>query len=248
MQSPGKTEQCKELISNADVELDDGKLEDDQIQSSLPFYLEHLFGQRVGGSSQLLADSTSPPPSGPILDSQGFLTSIENATSSRSVISDTPALVDLSSLPLFTTEEPVPEVDIHIPEVGLTNSPVLFPSPDPVNTTQTNTQDLRNPLTGQKAQNSTDIVVSDIPKARVKLQNTDNAGNKASSHFKTPKVPLADVNKTKRGKKRKLSTGKDEYVCPPAATSLKGCSLKQGTVCVLAIVVQGDWLVGIYSI
>lgn len=242
----GKIEKCKEFISSADVETDNGKLEDDQIQSSLPFYLEHLFGQRVGGNSPLLECTTSPSPSGPILDSQGFLTSAGNSTSRDNVISNTRSPINLSSLPSVGTEG-----DDPVPEGGVANSPLLFPSPDPVDTIVTT--DSQNSTTKLViGHDSTDIAISDIPNAPIKLQNTDDACDKVSDYFKTPKARLTGGNKTKRGKKRKLSTGslRDEYVCPPGAVSLKDCSLKdyslkdcflkQGTVSVLAIVVQGQ--------
>ena len=139
--SSGRKENDKKSVCCA---IDSEKLEDDQIQSSLPFYLEHLFGQCVGrGRSQSQTNSyTSSPLSGPILDSQGFLTSTKNNTAStKNRISDTPPLIDLSSLPLVEIGSSVP-----VPEEGVANSPVLFPSPDPMDTVNTVqvTQDQQN--------------------------------------------------------------------------------------------------------
>ncbi|XP_064390305.1 shieldin complex subunit 2-like isoform X3 [Halichondria panicea] len=218
----------------------EGKLEDDQIQCSLPFYLEHLFGQCVGGSTQS-QNTTSSLPNEPILNSQGFLVSTKSNTSNT--VANAPSLISLSSLPRVEEDGLVAGGGEEDPMVE--HSPLLFTSPDHsgtidhLDTNQSNAQDQWiNLQPNIELAIKIDATISDVP-CVTKLNTTDDVCNQIANQSNTATVGQSTkCEKTKRGRKRKLSRGGDEYTCPPRATALKDCSGKQGTVFVLALVVQ----------
>ncbi len=244
--------------SDANEDALEGKLEDDQIQCSLPFYLEHLFGQCVGGSTQSY-NTTTPPHSERILNSQGFIIS---AKSTLNTVDNAPSLISLSSLPCIGEVAGEGEDGLvagggedclvagGVEEDQMVHSPLLFTSPDHsdtidhLDTNQSNVhlrdQSTLEPNIDLHVAIETSIAISDVPCVTT-FKTTTEACNQMPNQSNTAIMGSSTkCEKTKRGRKRKLSKSGDKYTCPPRATALKDCSEKQGTVSVLALVVQGQ--------
>ena len=128
---------------------DKEKLEDDQIQCSLPLYLDHWFGSKLISHVSPTPTETaghSSSPSDPILDSQGFLitgrtvSAVEVGHSKRVSSS----LIHLSSLPRIEEHLCLEEGgggEDHMMSYDredhpkLTHSPLLFTSPEDISDT-----------------------------------------------------------------------------------------------------------------
>ncbi len=215
----------------ADAELGEADVdEDDLIQSSMPLYLDHIFGTSIGFSqkkqhsaensatsfshplSSSSAHRNSQPVIPAILESQGFhtkpFTGDEASSDGRNSDEESSCLPipmqDTMSHPHITSS----------PGNSQQNSLVLFSSPD-----SSECQDTTS--TGKSIR-----------------QNVMVAGTTSADKETTTSIQAK--MKVKQSRKRRRSEAECEYHCPPSCCALRQCTSTNGIVCVIAIVVQGQ--------
>ena len=193
----------------------DEEIEDTQIESSMPFYLDHIFGAHIGASQTLMKNcpNNSSPQVISILDSQGFLTEPlgEVRCCPQNFHASNHSLTIGDNDKQFSGSSNIP-VSSSPPPCGSPNSLVLFPSPTIPAPSNTNI----------KSCNSTKIAPLKTPKSCVHM---------------TP--CLSDRNETSNKWKRKQLLCVEEYMCPSSCTVLAECNTINKTVDVLVLVIQG---------
>lgn len=223
-------------------------VEDNQIQSSLPLYLDHIFGKLVG-YSQSQAEGLSPRYDPPlvhsnsqvvsVLESQGFL--VEESTiagnecmeASGCPLSIRPALLvggickPVSPNTVIASQSSSSPLPVGC---GSQSSEVLF-SP------------LENSISHQRdengSNNSTNISTGHLPCDVAKLGHKES-GVKLQCHSTEQETLPCVINKRKRKQsKTKSVTNFEEYHCPPSCTALAWCVASEKIVDMLAVVVQG---------
>ena len=188
-----------------------GDEEDEVLQSSLPLYLDHIFGASVGFSQTFPGDPPpvhqSPPPPTTILESQGF-----NHTASTCVGGSHALSAGEVRRPVWIPERSPAGRDSQ-------NSMLLFSSPD---------------------DNSQSRDTAAASAGRTDDQSGLKETNSSSSVAKTTARKTAPHGDGKRGKKRKISDLEPEYRCPPSCCPLGDCTSSDRTVSIIAVVVQGQ--------
>ncbi len=203
-----KTVSSHEIATEEEIE------EDTQIQSSIPFYFEHIFGTYLSQTKNPTSIPTCSYETVSVLNSQGFL-SREFETGARNSDSISP-----TSSPPSTCDPP--------------DTPILFPSPE--NTKEYNSISTDNLGATPLNANPSSINVS------IWVEKLTTAPQKSTKECIPP--GLFSKEKTSRNKrKRSMSKSSDEiYNCPPSCTALGECVTLNKTVNLLAIVIQGEYL------
>ena len=219
--------------------------EDSIIQSSLPQYLNHVFGDSIiGGSSE----SKAPPTA---YSSLNCSTSASTCMNMRDIPNHAPLTIqesqgftvaDVSSL--NTTGSAANNLIKNESIAGMELSPLLFNSPPSLPTSSNHSssyilahdsKSLLKPAAHEKSTPASTLSPSCEKPAHTPLPATPSISL----------VTKSNANKlTKR--KRKLSgsrtsTAKTKYTCPPSCVNLDGCvhMKTESIVSILAIVLQG---------
>lgn len=183
--------------------------EDTQIQSSLPFYLDHIFGSRVGFSQNELQVATSVSHEAPPLscgvhsDSQVVLVMESQMSLLRT---------DVVSMSAGSICGPVPS---HPPAVGCGSQP-LFLSPCDG---------------GSGERDAAGSEIGEFPSL--------NDMQQPSKCWPVQHAVANDVKKRKRNCSKAASGIKDGYYCPPSCTPFVECTANDRTVNLLVLVIQG---------
>ena len=217
-------------------------VEDTIIQSSLPQYLDHVFGDRTGSSQSVTTDIQIPPTlnccsttdtpavedgcSGSPPESQGFSVTnvmppnVSRASGGSDNVEKNEGLANVESSPLlFQSPSSPPKVHSNSLSCGAhTNSQTpTFPSPaDKMTHTHTSTC----------TSHSEKHTLHNIPQSSTSMSPA--TGSRCSG---------------KSTRKRRLSSPKPKlkYSCPPSCVSLMECShmKPESIVSILALVLQG---------
>lgn len=220
--------------------------EETQLQSSLPWYLEHVFGTAIGSSqsqqtlsqaqklSQSRGHGHSHSQAVLLAESQGFVIEATD-TSGRLIkkgapgphvisatIEDAPGhLVNSATIEHAFSGGSHKPACLNMPSAvpGSQSSAVLFPLP------QHSASACNMPREG--ASHST----VDLPSATTTKHEVE------TSEAARKRKDVVSVSSRKR--KRSRVADEVNYSCPPSCTPLARCAVREGTVNLLAVVMQG---------
>lgn len=209
--------------------------EDSIIQSSLPQYLNHVFGDSIiGGSSE----SKAPPTAYSSLNCSTSASTCMNMRDDHNLtIQESQGFTVAEVSSLNTTGSAANNLIKNESIAGMELSPLLFNSPPslPNDSSSHDSKSLLKPAAHEKSTPA----------------STLSPSCEKPAHTPLPAIPsISLVTKSNANKltkrKRKLSgsrtsTAKTKYTCPPSCVSLDGCvhMKTESIVSILAIVLQG---------
>ena len=212
----------QEPVANPDMFSQELIEEDNNIQSSMPQYFDHVFGD--GGNSQSISqsyvhvgvkDSPSHAPLA-IQESQGFTVVSTSLPADNIIIkSESTTAGNECSPVLFSSPTTPPKLPTNYSSCKLAqNSQTLLPSATLTHSTPSATTTIEKPIPP--------LVPPKAPSSKKEDSTNDKVVKKPS-------------------RKRKLSGNRTKYTCPPSCVSLEECvRLKTDSkVSILAIVLQG---------
>ena len=203
--------------------------ENTQIQSSLPLYLDHVFGRGLGLCRLTPHGSTEHMPV--LVESQGFLPTLQAEESARPLSpKDERSEAPVSPL-LFNS--PSPESPPYKEAPNSCNLPSINAVSAHFTAESTSSKDTSNPIQPSESEGAHDLV---------KVQKSPSNHPDAQEQVTVHRVYGHGGQKRKRSPCGQKKLARENYPCPPTCTCLADCTETGKNVCLFGIVLQGAYI------